>query len=85
MSIHPPPMNWRAFSLRVDGGQFFRGSVMIVEHKELNVFVLTFEPKELEYLRCEAGLCWLTVSAMIEQLFGVLFVGGYKVLTGKES
>lgn len=58
---------------------------MKVEKAEINVFVLVFEPQELGSLKDEAKDNNLTIEQMIEELFDMVFSGGYRFVTGKET
>ena len=54
---------------------------MKIEKAELNVLVLTFEREEREYLEREATENDLTIMQMIEELFGMVFSGGYEFIS----
>jgi len=70
---------------RVDGGYFFiGGNIMEIEQWTNCQYMVTFDSEELMFLMDEASGSDLTLKGMIEELFGMIFVGGYKVLTGKD-
>lgn len=48
-------------------------------------YVITFNDKEKEFMKREAKENSITVLEMFYNLFGLLVVGGYKVLTGKDK
>jgi len=68
----------------VDGGQFFRGDIVQIEIPERDRILLIFDEIEIKFLKDEAIENKISVATMVDTVFGLLFIGGYKTLTGKE-
>lgn len=72
--------------MRVDGGQFFIGGdiMEVIMGKEGRV-LMAFTDEERSFIEREAKENNVTETELIELLFGMMFIAGYKTLTGKES
>lgn len=71
--------------MRVDGGQFFIGGdiMKVVVGKEGRVLI-AFTDEEREFLEREAKENNVTMTKVIELIFEMVFIAGYKTMTGKE-
>lgn len=70
---------------RVDGGRYFIGGDNVkVEFVVPGKMVVTFDDVEKQFLTREALENDISVVEIFEMILGMLFVGGYKAVTGKE-
>ena len=57
---------------------------MKLETFKPNKVLLSFDLTERKFLEDEANKHHITVERLIEMIFGVLFIGGYSKIIGKE-
>ena len=69
---------------RVSGGFIFRGNIMKIQAVSKNSYVLTVDDKEMDFLLKEAEDNDLTIIEIFEMLLGMLFIGGYSNVVGKD-
>ena len=70
--------------MRVEGGRFFGVSIMQVDIVDGHTIQIMFDDEEAHFIQRECIDNDITPKEMVEMLFGMLFIGGYSKLVGKE-
>lgn len=58
---------------------------MVVKRMDNYAYLVVFDDTEVEFIKREAKEYNISIEQMFETIFGLLFTGGYSILTGKDG